>query len=345
MELPKKGGQRAPTLDDVAQRLGVSRATVSNAFNRPHLLSDATRERVLAFCTEFGYFGPNPMARAMRRPELREVAVVFHHDLRYAMSDPLSIEFLQGVAEELDRRQLSMHLIPRLGRRVDFTAAFQTASDAIIIHAQVPQELFPQLKAMHKPLALVDAQLDDLPSVTVDDFNGARLAMEHTLSKSPQDIVVVALPVDPQEQAAIWNARTDVATTSVGAVRMKGYVHALQAAQYPLDRVRWCFVGDDMPDDAAHLALSLWDHSTDVGRCAVVTMSDRMALGILRALDQAGLARPCSLVGYDDIAQAAHVGLTTIRQDAVEKGRLAVQVALGTASSRVLHPQLVVRTT
>lgn len=345
MDQHKKGSQRAPTLDDVARRLGVSRATVSNAFNRPQLLSDLTRQRVLEFCAEFGYFGPNPMARAMRRPELREVAVVFHHDLRYAMSDPLSVAFLQGVAQALDERQLSMHLIPRLGRRVNFAAAFQTASDAVIIHAQVPQELFPQLKALHKPLALVDAQLDDLPSVTVDDFNGARLAMEHTLSKSPQNIVVVALPVDPQEQAAIWGARADLATTSVGAVRMKGYVHALRAARYPLDRVRWCFVGDDMPDDAAHWALPLLGQSADVARCAVVAMSDRMALGILKALDQAGLARPCSLVGYDDIAQAAHDGLTTIRQDAVEKGRLAVQVALGAAPSQVLPPQLVVRTT
>jgi DNA-binding LacI/PurR family transcriptional regulator len=345
MELNQKGSQRAPTLDDVAQQLGVSRATVSNAFNRPQLLSDATRERVLAFCTEFGYFGPNPMARAMRRPELREVAVVFHHDLHYAMSDPLSIEFLQGVAQELDRRQLSMHLIPRLGRRVNFAAAFQTASDAVIIHAQVPQELFPQLKALRKPLALVDAHLDALPSVTVDDFNGARLAMEHALSKTPQDIVVVALPVDPLEQAAIWDSRTDVTATSVGAIRMKGYVHALRAAQYPLDRVRWCFVGDDMPDDAAQWALPLLAQSADVGQCALVAMSDRMALGIMRALDCAGLAHPCSLVGYDDIAQAAHAGLTTIRQDATEKGRLAVQVALGATPSQVLRPRLVVRAT
>lgn len=345
MELNQKGSQRAPTLDDVAQRLGVSRATVSNAFNRPHLLSAATRERVLAFCTEFGYFGPNPMARAMRRPELREVAVVFHHDLHYAMSDPLSIEFLQGVAEELDRRQLSMHLIPRLGRRVNFAAAFQTASDAVIIHAQVPQELFPQLKALHKPLALVDAQLDDLPSVTVDDFNGARLAMEHALSKSPHRIVVVALPVDPQEQAAIWGTQAGVATTSVGAVRMAGYVHALRAAQYPLEQVRWCFVGDDMPDDAAELALPLLRQGAAEGACALVAMSDRMALGILQALDTAGLARPCSTVGYDDVAQAAQAGLTTICQDATEKGRLAVQVALGTTPSRVLHPRLVVRAT
>lgn len=343
MENKKKSALRAPTLDDVAQQLGVSRATVSNAFNRPHLLSDATRQRVLNFCTEFGYFGPNPMARAMRRPELREVAVVFHHDLSYAMTDPLSIEFLQGVAEALDERQLSMHLIPRLGRRVNFAAAFQTTSDAVIIHAQVPATLFPQLKAMRKPLALVDATLDGIPSVTVDDLNGACMAMDWALSHKPQNIVVVGLPVDPDEQEAIWNGAAASELSSVGAVRMKGYVEALQAASFPLSHVRWCFVGDDAPDEAAMLALPLIADCAAKGGYGIVAMSDRMALNVIETLTNTNHELPLCTVGYDDIAQATKAGLTTIRQDARKKGQLAVQIALGEKPSTVLSPQLVVR--
>ena len=69
------------TLNDVARELGVSRATVSNAFNKPELLAKEMLERIMTASLELGYFGPDPMARAMRRKDLHEVAVVFHHDL------------------------------------------------------------------------------------------------------------------------------------------------------------------------------------------------------------------------------------------------------------------------
>ena len=56
----------APTLADVAAHLGVSRTTVSNAYNRPSQLSPALREKVLAAAGELGYTGPDPMARGLR---------------------------------------------------------------------------------------------------------------------------------------------------------------------------------------------------------------------------------------------------------------------------------------
>ena len=55
------------TLQSIANRLGCSAKTVSNAFNRPDQLSAATRERVLALAAELGYPGPNPLAAGLRR--------------------------------------------------------------------------------------------------------------------------------------------------------------------------------------------------------------------------------------------------------------------------------------
>ena len=56
-----------PTLDTVAAAAGVSRMTVSNAYNRPDQLSAATRERVLAVAAQLGYAGPDPAGRSLRR--------------------------------------------------------------------------------------------------------------------------------------------------------------------------------------------------------------------------------------------------------------------------------------
>src|SRR3954449_10876708 len=76
------------TLADVATRLGVSRTTVSNAYNRPNQLSPALRERVLAAAAELGYSGPDPMARGLRRGQTGSLGLVFDAPLSYAVTDP-----------------------------------------------------------------------------------------------------------------------------------------------------------------------------------------------------------------------------------------------------------------
>ena len=86
----------SPTLLDVARAAGVSRTTVSNAFNRPDQLSAELRERVLATAREMGYAGPNPMARMLRTGRAGAIGVVFSDRLTYAVTDPAAVAFLQG---------------------------------------------------------------------------------------------------------------------------------------------------------------------------------------------------------------------------------------------------------
>ena len=87
-----------PTLADVAAPIGVSRTTVSNAYNRPDQLSPALRERVLDAARELGYNGPDPMARSLRRGRAGSLGLVFDHRLQYIFSDPAAVLFLSGVA-------------------------------------------------------------------------------------------------------------------------------------------------------------------------------------------------------------------------------------------------------
>ena len=64
------------TLKSIAKELGVSNATVSNAFNRPDQLSEKRRTDILAACNELGYFGPNKAAQSLRRGKFDTVALV-----------------------------------------------------------------------------------------------------------------------------------------------------------------------------------------------------------------------------------------------------------------------------
>ena len=105
------------TLKTVAERVGVSPMTVSNAFSRPDQLSAALREKILAAAAELGYAGPDPAARTLARGSTGTVGILFHGTPRYALSDEFAALFLAVVAEELGRGGLALTLLPNLGTR------------------------------------------------------------------------------------------------------------------------------------------------------------------------------------------------------------------------------------
>src|SRR5919199_538501 len=102
------------TLADVAAHLGVSRTTVSNAYNRPDQLSPALRDKVLAAATDLGYCGPDPVARGLRRGQTGSFGLVFDQPLTYAFTDPAAALFLQGMAAGLEEHGAALAIIPRM---------------------------------------------------------------------------------------------------------------------------------------------------------------------------------------------------------------------------------------
>ena len=101
-----------PTLDTVAKLAGVSRMTVSNAYNRPDQLSAATRERVLLAAEELGYPGPDPAGRSLRRGRSGAVGVLLAEGLGYSFTDPGLVSFMRGLAGELGAAGQAMLMVP-----------------------------------------------------------------------------------------------------------------------------------------------------------------------------------------------------------------------------------------
>src|ERR1700724_1869970 len=86
------------TLASLAGELQVSRATISNAYNRPDQLSADLRERVLATAKRLGYPGPDPVARSLRTRKAGAVGLVLTQNLSYAFRDPAAVGVLEGLA-------------------------------------------------------------------------------------------------------------------------------------------------------------------------------------------------------------------------------------------------------
>jgi len=342
---PLKAGARA-TLKSVAKVLGVSRTTVSNAFSRPDQLSAALREKILRKSRAMGYFGPDPVGRALRTRELREIGVVFPHDLSYAMSDPLTVEFLRGVADELDKHQLTLQLIPKMGRKQMLEAAFQTTADMMILHTDIEPEFVPELMSGNKPFVLVDASLPNLPCVGIRDRDGAMLAMAHALSRRPDRLIVLHFQLDREEMEFLVKELNPPFRSSVGADRAAGYMAVARGAGFEPGEIIWTEIDDRYPESTASHLSRIRRYQLKPGeRVAIVAMSDRIALDAMQCVQDWTDNEVVSIVGFDDIPAAAAAGLTTIRQNVFEKGRLAVRVLLEDAPAVRLPVELVVRDT
>ena len=148
----------SPTLADVAREVGVSRTTVSNAYNRPDQLSPVLRSRILDAAERLGYPGPDPLARSLRRGRTGTVGLVVDQPLSYLFTDPAIRQFLIGMTMVLDEAEASLALLPRIiaddaGANVLANAAvdgFVSVCDAI------NAERVQALMVRHLPFVVVD---------------------------------------------------------------------------------------------------------------------------------------------------------------------------------------------
>ena len=131
----RKSSRRRATVKEVAAEVGVSAATVSNAYNRPDQLSPELRERVFAAARKLGYAGPDPVARGLRRGRSGAVGVLYADRLSYAFADPAAVMFLEGVSEAAEEAALGLLLVPAPLREArDQASVGEAAVDGFVIY-------------------------------------------------------------------------------------------------------------------------------------------------------------------------------------------------------------------
>ncbi|MGI8859844.1 MAG: LacI family DNA-binding transcriptional regulator [Rubrobacteraceae bacterium] len=118
----------------MAAEVGVSPATVSNAYNRPDQLSGELRERVFEAARRVGYAGPDPTARGLRKKRTGAIGALYTDRLSYAFADPAAVMLFEGVSVATEEAGLGLLLIPggSLGQR-DPEALGSAAVDGFVI--------------------------------------------------------------------------------------------------------------------------------------------------------------------------------------------------------------------
>ena len=337
------------TLADVAARLGVSRTTVSNAYNRPDQLSPKLREKVLAAADELGYPGPDPMARGLRRGRTGALGLVFDQPLSYVFNDPAASLFLQGMAAGLEEHGAALAIIPRLPEGPERSAELVRSAlvDGYMIFCTATDDpRLPAVRGRGLPFVLIEFPDDPTAAhVQIDDIAGAAAAARHVVDLGHRRIGIVTpygggVRSAPEAQAeSRWRVQSG---------RLRGWREGLEAGGVEWSSVAVSSNGGSREDDGARAAAALLDRADRP--TAILAISDVLALGVLKAAAERGIEVPgdLSVVGFDDIPQAAAAtpALTTVSQPHAEKGRAAVRLAASgadPAESVLLPCHLVVR--
>ncbi|HEX2902694.1 MAG TPA: LacI family DNA-binding transcriptional regulator [Jatrophihabitans sp.] len=342
-------GRPGATLAAVAARVGVSRTTVSNAYNRPDQLSAELRERILQAASELGYAGPDPVARSLRTRQADAVGLIFSGRLEYAFHDPAALEYLGGLAEACTERGRSLLMVPSQPGSSHVETVLRAVVDGFVISSTgADDELLRAVLSRPQPAVIMDAPLgvDGVDFVGIDDRAGFGLVARHIVELGHRRIGVVAVrrdedvPAEPVPTALRDRLNQGERQHSVRRQRLLGLLDCVDTSMTVLVTER----DANSREAGAAGAAALLDADPDL--TAIMATSDIIAFGVQDEL--AGRGMDLTVTGFDDVAAAAGAGLTTVHQPLAGKGRTAIELLLddrprALAETRILPCSLVVR--
>lgn len=310
-------GKRA-TLKDVAERAGVSIATVSYVLNNKKTVSLSTKSKVYSAIEELNYV-PDLNARSLSSNKSKLIGVVI------PQTEPGSKLMLQndfygeiiGSIEYYARREGYHVLISASDVDESYlTLTRERNLDGIIVIGMYPDEFYQQMKKTQIPIVLVDSYCNDhyYHSVRIDDAYGSYLATNYVLKQGHKQVAFLCGQI--KENGVIKK-------------RLMGYQQALAEAEIEFDKA---LVYEGNVDYDSGIALAKRVCTDQKGVTAIVTSADILAVGAMKGLYELGISVPhdMSVIGFDDLEISRYFtpGLTTVRQGITKKGKEAVKLLL-----------------
>ena len=311
------------TLASIAADLGVSRTTVSNAYNHPDQLSPALRRRILAHAKAKGYAGPNPHARSLRTSRTATIGVVLTEQLSFAFEDRASVDFLAGVAKRSD---YSLTLIPT------GVSVHDAIVDGYIIYSVPAQaQMLIDAHSRDLPLIICDQPVDvpGVPYVGIDDAAAIAPAAEDLVRAGHTRVGILTKRLfSAPKNGPVTPGELEAADLHVQRARVRGALDVFAAAgiaDVPL-------VARDLNDagSAPDGARQLLEAHPDL--TAILCTTDSMALGVLEyCRGRRRVPEELSVTGFDGIGVD---GLSTVAQPTQRKGETAAMLLRAAMNGR-----------
>jgi LacI family transcriptional regulator len=303
------------TIHDVAREAGVATSTVSRSFTNPQRVNERTRNHVLAVAERLEY-RPNPLARALPSGRTTTVGLLVPD-----ITNPFFFGLIRGAERQANAAghtllltdteespELETRSIERLGRAVD---------GFVLAASRLPESSVREIAA-NNVVALVNRQVQGVPSVVADTNDSTRQIVEHLASLGHQSIAYLSGPRASWSNGQRWAA--------------------LRSAAQKLD-ISATQLGPFSPEVAGGAAAA--DAAIGQGVTAVVAFNALLAIGTLRRFTERGKRVPhdISVVGYDDIfgADFCSPPLTTVAAPIQDAGRRAIDLLLGRLNAQDGH--------
>ena len=305
-----------PTIKDIAYEAGVSVTTVSNVIHgRSRRVAMETLDRINAIIRKHNYT-PNLSARALVNRSSRIIGVINHLIQSQPISffqDPFHGALLGGIEKKLRERGYYM-MVRTVADEGELYSLFNNWNlDGLILTGLFNDTFFARLLEANKPIVLLDSYIKNsrIFNIRLDDYKGGFMATQYLIDKGHRNIVF---------------ASPSVLKRGVIEERLRGYKAALSKNHISF-----------LPKNLYQQEITL-DEGIALGRVlsgrkdisAVFATADILAAGIISGLTQTGRRVPdeISIIGFDDInySRATSPPLTTIHQDAEEKGTVAAGI-------------------
>lgn len=329
---------RRGTLASIAADLGISRTTVSNAYNHPDQLSPELREKIFATAAARGYSGPDPMARSMRTGRVGSFGVILTERLSFAFEDLASIDFLAGLGDSPYARNNNMTLIPVGPGDADATQLIsQAVVDGFVVYSVAADD--PHIMAARArglPIVIVDQpyNVPDLPFVGIDDFVAIRPAAQLLVEQGHRRIGILAKRMHRDAfDGHISASEIASAELHVQRERVSGALDTFASAGITgVPIVTRHFNDHATAVDAARELLETHPDLT-----AVLCTTDSMAFGVLDYCEEHGISVPgdLSVTGFDGVELARLRGLTTVNQPNRRKGATVGKILDSQVKARI----------
>jgi len=328
----------AVSIRDVALRAGVSVGTVSNVLNRPEIVAEQTVTRVHDAIDALGFIR-NDAARQLRAGRSKTIGLVVL-DVR----NPFFTDIARGAEDQAALSGLTV-LLGNSDESPVREATYLDLFDEQRVHGILISpyaDITPRLIALRNrgiPAVLVDRSSGDesFSSVSVDDLEGGRMAVQHLIDIGRRRIAFIGGPMGIRQVTD----RLEGARRAAAASDARLEVIEIEALSVIAGRTAGASIVARAPEDRPD---------------AIFAANDLVAMGVLQALLMQGVEvkvpGEIALIGYDDIdfASAAVVPMSSIRQPSTLIGQTAVEILLEEAAdptvpSRqvVFQPELVVR--
>jgi LacI family transcriptional regulator len=320
----------AVTLKDIAERAGVTAATVSMVINNKPNISQATRKKVLKIAKELNYY-PNVIARGLATRKSNAIGVIVPN-----LASSFVVRILQGIKSTNRDVEYTVQLFDTIGQRENESQLFQRLArerridGVVLIGPSVSDEELHVFHDESVPCIVVARKCDVLDSVFVNNARGAGDATDYLFDKGHKVI------------ACVTCNKLNLPT----ADRVAGYRQSLErhSVSYAQELI---FEVDDDDIEAGVRAFHKIRNAAVKPTAVFVPAGDMVAVGIVKEAKRNGVQVPADLavVGFDDLpaAEVVEPSLTTVRQPKLEMGDYAINMIIDKVEGRetgIKHKEL-----